>query len=106
MVGTDDAARAAAGRTIEQARGAVPADVMKSADLAVAAAQGEQGLPEDVERLVITGVRDFRDMADDLPGGPENPLALEREEFGVPVGPRRQAEIVGRELTQCSALIR
>jgi hypothetical protein len=79
---------------------------MKSAYLAVGAAHGEQGFSEEVERLVIAGVRNFRDMADDLPGGSENPFALEREEFRVPVGPRRQAEIVGRKLTQCSALIR
>ncbi len=95
MVGTDDAAGAAAGRAVEQAGRTVATDVVEGAYLSVVAAQGKQRFTEDVERLVAAGVWDFRDMADDLPGGPENPLALEREEFRVPVGPRWQAEVVG-----------
>ena len=95
MVGTNDSANATAGRAVEQAGRAVAADVVKSAYLAIGAAQGEQGFSEDVESLVVAGVRDFRDMADDLPGWAENPFALEREEFRVPVGPRRQAVVVG-----------
>ena len=82
-------------RAVEQAGRAMPADVMKSAHHAVVAADGKQHFADEVEALVVAGVRNLRDVADDLPRWPEHPLALEREEFRIRVGPGRQAEIVG-----------
>ena len=95
MVGTHDPSRAGAARAIEQARGAVPAHIMKSPDHAIVAADGKQHLADEVETLVIARVRNLGDVTDDLPGGTEHAFALEREEFRVRVRPCRQAEIVG-----------
>ena len=67
MVGTHDAARARATRAVEQACGTMPADVMESPDHAVVAADGKQHFADEVEALVVAGVRNLRDVADDLP---------------------------------------
>ena len=95
MVGTHDATRTRAARTIEQARGAMTAHVMKSAHPSVVATDGEQHFPDEVEALVIARVRNLRDVTDHLPGRAEHAFALEREEFRVRVRPGRKAEIVG-----------
>ena len=67
MVGTDDAAGAASGRPVEQSRRAMPAHVMKSAHPSVIAPEGEQRFAQEIERLIVARVRNFRDMADGLP---------------------------------------
>src|SRR3954470_16867735 len=95
MVRTDDPAGAVPARAVEQARGTVAADVMKSAHLAIVAAYREEHLADEVEALVVPGVGNLGDVTDDLPGGPEDALALEREEFRVQVGPGGKAEVVG-----------
>ena len=82
VIGADDAAGADAARTIEQARGAMTAHVVERAHRAVVAAQREQHLADEVETLVVAGLRDLGDVADHLPGRAENAFALEREEFG------------------------
>ena len=56
-----------AARAIEQAGGTMPADVMESAHHAVVAADGKQHFADEVEALVVAGVRNLRDVADDLP---------------------------------------
>ena len=102
MVRADDAARAVSARSIEQARRAMAADVVESAHRAVAAAHGEQHLADEVEALVVAGIGNFRDMADHLPGGPENAFAFEREKFRIGVRPRRQTEVVGGEFAHAA----
>jgi hypothetical protein len=95
MVRAHDAAGARAAGSIEQACGAMPADVMESPDDAVVAAHGEQHFADEIEALVVAGVGNFGDVADNLPGRAEDARALEREELGVRVSPRGQAEIIG-----------
>src|SRR5689334_8297268 len=95
MVRTDDSPGAVPARAVEQAGGAVAAHVMKSAHLSVVAADGEEHLADEVEALVVAGVRNLGDVTDDLPGRAEDPLALEREEFRVGVRPGGKAEVVG-----------
>ena len=53
---------------IEQARRAVPADIVKRAHHAVVAADREQHFADEIEALVVAGIRDLRHVADDLPG--------------------------------------
>src|ERR1700752_4894303 len=93
MVGTHDAPGARPARPVEQARGAMPADVVEGAHHSVVAAEGKQHLADEVETLVVASLRYFRDVADHLPGGPQHTLAFEREEFGIDVSPCREAEI-------------
>src|SRR5688500_4826016 len=106
MVGTHDAPGAGTARPVEQARAAVPADVMESTDGAVAAADGHQHGPDEIQALVVAGVRNVIDVADDLPGRAEYSLPFELQELRVLVGPRGKAEIVDRNLAQCAARIR
>jgi hypothetical protein len=40
---------------------------MESAHHAVVAAYGKQHFPDEIEALVIAGVRNLRDVTDDLP---------------------------------------
>src|SRR3546814_4210937 len=64
------------------------------------AAHGEHQFAEEVERMIITGLRDVVDMADELPGRHEQPFALQLEELRIDVGPGRQARhrLAGRPL--------
>ena len=100
MIGAHDPAGAVSTRTIEQARGAMPTDVMKSPHHAIVAAQGKKHLADEVEALIVPDVGNFGDVTDDLPGRPEDALPLEREELRVGVGPGGQAEIAGGNLSQ------
>ncbi len=94
VVGADDASVAMATGSVEKARGAVPAHVVKNPHLAVVAAHGKQHLADEIEHLVVAGIGDLGDVADHLPGRAKDTLAFEREEFRVGVGPGGQAEVV------------
>jgi hypothetical protein len=87
MVGTDDPPAAAAARSVEQPRAAMPADVMESPHPAVIATHSDQRGFEEIQGLEVAGVRNVVDVTDDLPGGAKDPFALEREEFRVYVSP-------------------
>src|SRR3546814_6795428 len=91
MIGTDDAHAAIALRPVEKPRRPVPADIVERAHLPVMAAHGEHQFAEEVERMIITGLRDVVDMADELPGRHEQPFGLQLEELRIEVGPGRQA---------------
>jgi hypothetical protein len=74
----------------------VAADVVEAANLAVLAADGQDGLVDDVQRLEIPRRRHVVDVADEVPALPEHDLALQVEELGVGIGPPGQAEVVFR----------
>ena len=58
------------------------------------AAHGQDRLVQEVESLEVALRQDVAHVADELPGLPEDGLLLELEEFGIPVNPAGQAEIV------------
>src|SRR6202795_4552382 len=53
--------------------GAMAADIIKAAENAVVAASDEERLSDEVEGKVVAGARDLVHVADDLPGGGEEP---------------------------------
>ena len=79
---------------VNQARCAVAADVVETANLAVLAANGQDGLVDDVERLEVPRLRHVVEVADEVPALAENGLALELEELGIRINPAGQAKIV------------
>ena len=92
MIGTRDPASAIAPRIVEQARRAVPANVVKAADRAVVAAHDENGLAEELERMEITRIRNVVHVADELPARKKNELPLALEKIGVAIDPGGQAQ--------------
>ena len=75
---------------VDQARAAVTADVGERAQRHVLAAHDDHAFAEVLERVPVARLGDVAVMADDLPGGGEDPLLLELEELGVAVGPGRK----------------
>src|SRR5688572_3649206 len=100
VVGADDAPAATAARTVEQPRRAMAAHIVENPYCAVVAAQGKQHLADEVEALVIAGLRNLGYVADDLPRRTEDALPFQREELGIRIRPRGQAEILGGRLIQ------
>ena len=88
VIGTGDAAAAVAARTVEQPRGAMPADVMESAHRAILAAQHQHRLPEELEGVEVPRLRHVAQVAHELPAAAEDAIALALEEFRIPVDPR------------------
>ena len=70
------------------------ADVVEAANAPVVAANGQDRLVQEVEGLVVALLGHVAHVADELPGLLEDGLLLELEEFGIPVDPAGQAEIV------------
>jgi hypothetical protein len=80
---------AAIARALQQARAAMAADVMKRLDRPIGSAHRHDAVGAQIERHVVTRLRDRADMADDLPARLEDALELEARHFGVAVGPGR-----------------
>src|SRR5581483_904200 len=97
VIGAGDPPPAVPSGLIEEPGRAVPASVVKAADLPVLAAQHDDALAEEIERVVVAAARHVVDVTDDLPARTEDELLLELEEFRVAVDPGRQADriIVG-----------
>jgi hypothetical protein len=85
---------AVAALAVDQARGAVAADVVETANLPVLAANCQDRLVDDVERLEVPCLRHVVDVADEVPALAENGLALEFEELWIRINPAGQAKIV------------
>src|SRR5262249_21038508 len=90
MIGTHDARAAVAVPAVEEARGAVAADVVEGAHLAVLAAHDEGALAIDLEAAPVAALGNVVEVADEVPGGEEYLLPLERHEIGIEVGPGGQ----------------
>ena len=60
VIRADDAVAAVALRSVEQARSAMAADIVKAAELAVLAAHGDDRFAEHVERVIVAGLRECR----------------------------------------------
>jgi hypothetical protein len=93
MVWTRNELAAVALLRVEQARRTVPADVIETAQLAILAAHGDDGLAEQVEAVVIADLRNVVAVADQLPAGAKDRALLQLEEIGVVVDPARQTEV-------------
>ena len=90
VVAAADRLAAMAGVAVDEARGAVPTDVVEGAERAVRVAHHEDALAGQVEAQIVAGFPELADVADDVPCAHEDRLDLEREELGVVVGPGRQ----------------
>ena len=91
VIRTGDPPSAMPLRAIDQARGAMPANIVEGPQLAVLAAQDHDGFAQELERMEITRVRHIVDVTDHLPALTKNRGFLPLEELGVPIDPRRQA---------------
>ena len=94
MVGAHDAAGALPRTAVEQPRCAVPAYIEERPDAAVRTAHRHQRFIQEVQRVIVPGVRDVAQMADDLPRRRKDAFFLGFQEIGVTVYPAREAETV------------
>src|SRR5206468_5064 len=85
---TDDALASSA--ALEEAHHAMEAHVGEAADFAVFPAHDEDRLVVDGEGQIIAGLRDLGSEPGRKPATPKQPLALEREDGGIVIEPRRQ----------------
>ncbi len=95
VVGADQPVAAVAGVSVGQARGAVAADIVETAHPAVLAADGQDLFVEDVKSLIVAGLGDVVDVADDLPALRKQLGALQLEEGRIGVQPGGQAFLDG-----------
>ena len=94
VIRTLDEVTAVALLSVEQARGAMPADVVKAAQLTVLASDRNDRFVEQVEAVIIADLGNVVAVADQLPAGAEDRALLQLEEIGVVVDPPGQAEVV------------
>ena len=78
---------------IDQPRAAVAADVCEGAHRIVGAADDEDALAEEIERVPIARRRNVADVAHDLPARTHHPRHLDREVIGIMIEPGGQAPI-------------
>ena len=95
VIGAGQPPRAAA-VAVDQPRAAVAADIGEGADPVVGAAHDDDAFAEKLERPPVAGRRNVAGVADDLPGGPDQPLHLDGEIFGIVIDPAGQAQILLR----------
>ena len=99
VIGAGDARAAGAG-AVQQTRTAMAADIGEGPDHAVLAAHDDDGIAHHVERGEGARLLQLVDVADELPGRPDQRLVFERRQLGVEIGPGRQAAhqagVVGR----------
>jgi hypothetical protein len=86
MIGARNGCRAGSG-AVEQARAAVPADVMERLDVPVLLAQHEDAFGSEIECFVIAWPRDRVLVTNDLPARQEHPLDFEGREGRMAVHP-------------------
>ncbi len=67
MVGTDYAAGTMSGCAVEQPGSPMAAHIEERLDAVVASADHDQGLTEKIQGVIIAGIRDVIEVADDLP---------------------------------------
>src|SRR5918994_7443146 len=84
----------------------MPADVMKAAQLAVLASDGNDRFVEQIEAVIVADLRNVVAMADQLPAGAEDRALLQLEEIAVVVDPPGQAEVVFLGLSRLGGLDR
>src|ERR1700722_8624542 len=80
------------GTAVQQARRAVTAHIEKRFHTALLAAQRDQGFTEEIERVVIAGIRYVIEVANHLPGSRKYALLLGFQEIRIPIDPARKAE--------------
>ena len=90
MIGADQFLRAAAG-AIDQTAAPVAADIGERAQHLVCAAHDNDALIDVIEAVPVADIRNITDMAHHLPRWTEDAVYLKRGEFGIIIGPRRQA---------------
>src|SRR6185295_7074286 len=79
VIGTDQAMAAIARFAGRNARGAMAASIVEATHHAIAAAQREKFLAQNIERVVVAGLGDIVDMADEMPGAGEDVCSFRRE---------------------------
>ena len=77
-------------------RATVQADIAEGARYSVAAANDDDALADELERVEIAGLRNVVQMADHLPGRGEDAFPLGGKKAGVGIDPSWQAEIIIR----------
>ncbi len=82
-----DGAAAHATLVGDDARAAMPADIVEGTDRSVAAAHHQGPLARHVEGEVGAGLGEVAFVADQLPGAAEQELLLELEQFGTAIAP-------------------
>ena len=90
VIRAGDAGAAGAG-AVQQSRAAMPAGVGEGADHAILAAHHDDGIAHHVERGEGARRLQLIDVADELPGRPDQLLVFERGQLGIEIGPGRQA---------------
>ncbi len=92
MVGADDAAALAAG-AVQQPRRAMQADIVEGPRNPVLAAHHDDAFADEVEAVIVAGVRNVVQMADHLPGRRQHLVLLGFEKAGVGIDPARKATV-------------
>src|SRR5258708_30830639 len=101
VVGTDNSAGTMSGGAVEKLRGPMAADVEERLDAAAAPANCDNGLAEELQRMVIARVRNVVEMANDLPRCGEHLLLFGAQKIGVPIYPSRQTEVFLQRSAPC-----
>ena len=92
MIGADDSSRTMTGSAVQQPRRAMPADIEERRHCVVLSAHRDQGLAQEIQRMVIAGFGYVAQVAYHLPRIGEHALLLGFQEFRVPIGPARETE--------------